>query len=1453
MAYNLPQVPPGPGPGPGSGQRSVSSTARNRSYPNLAPALDRASPTGSFSRNGRLPSGNNSPLAALQPSERPRFVPSVQKGPRSRQRYHTDESGSSPSSNRTSSGTQSDRRSYSMSQHQRVNTRATVPNGRYPSNPYLNRGHRQNPSFNANIIRPEWRDWDDICLSIRGLPSTTTTWDLWSAFGQYGTITYIELDEDNHGTRTGKGRIRFSPPPAKQFWHKLMRINIQGEQAEIDVILLPHREKSLVRSPAGSSYPPRLSLTPRMMEFGVLVHENEIMPMRTINNNTKGEFSLTIDLKPKRLDIAFACYIKDPRRNDPTIQHSSTVGEMEGISEYKAHIPFTHLKKIIFTDIDEHNWSLLIPLSSPPAFFKKRENSGLYSDSRNNWKESDLWNRTVDITYDTSWFKDDPIALPRANQFVDIGRWTTYRITFEKSSLAKWSDMKTALRDFGVKIDHVTVNDFLTVPAQPPKFWDIVDHHISTDVTNANLALLIGTEEIHLPYDVRYQLEVCISHGFLNEVNITAEFLRKLADLSKGRTRRRDRAKDLLMYISEPRVGGSIERSDNFDEKRIYDPMSLFEDKRAMSHYPEISLPEHCQWVRKAVVTPTTIYLSAPAPEPSNRILRKFASYADRFLRIQFTDELSKGRIFPAPESEQNNALFNRVFRTLQNGIRVGGRHFQFLAFGNSQFRENGAYFFCPTEHLTCDNIRSWMGEVNHIRVVAKYAARLGQCFSTTRTPKALPIGQSLKDIPDIERDDWCFTDGVGKIAQGLAQHILKANTRAPPSAFQIRLGGCKGLLVQWPDVPFNEIHLRPSQKKFNSSAKSLEIIKESRFSVATLNKQTINILSCLGVPDSVFTDMLKKQLANYERAMEDPTTAMELLSRYVDQNGITTTIAQMIVDGFMRGQEPFFMAILQVWRAWSMRLLREKARIVVDKGAFVFGCIDETRSLRGHDQSTESSENKDPDTLPQIFLQVPKTGTKPGEPANYTVITGICVVGRNPSLHPGDIRVVEAVDVPALRHLRDVVVFPANGDRDIPSMCSGGDLDGDDFFVIWDPQLIPAEWNYAPMVHEAPKPKELKRDVRVTDLIQFFVRYMKNDSLSTIAHAHLAMSDTLDDGPRDPRCIELAQLHSNAVDYPKTGLEAHLSESLRPRKFPHFMEKAPYKSYRSTKILGQLYDFVTMIDFTPKYDGPFDERILRRYNISDDMLKNARIIKRQYDKAIRQIMNQREIKTEFEVWSTFVLTKPRVGTDYKMQETMGPIVINHRERFRTACIKVAGSRAPEVLYPMIAATYRATWEEVQIALRETQEVDGLGGREIPRRQSTPDAMPLISFPWIFEIELGRIANSKQELELDKIPSVALNSRNNYRGGGSGGDDDDDGDDEYERLVSAGLIGQQLEVEDNGDALDGQDNVSQIGVADATSANITEAAEAESLAQEEIIVLEEDEENGLDVLARLAN
>ncbi|EDO43173.1 predicted protein, partial [Nematostella vectensis] len=70
---------------------------------------------------------------------------------------------------------------------------------------------------------------------------------------------------------------------------------------------------------------------------------------------------------------------------------------------------------------------------------------------------------------------------------------------------------------------------------------------------------------------------------------------------------------------------------------------------------------------------------------------------------------------------------------------------------------------------------------------------------------------------------------------------------------------------------------------------------------------------------------------------------------------------------------------------------------------------------------------------------------------AEYQVATEVMVV-RNPCYYPGDIRVLKLVkNLPQYAYLNDCIVFPTKGSRPHADESSGGDLDGDEFFVSWD------------------------------------------------------------------------------------------------------------------------------------------------------------------------------------------------------------------------------------------------------------------------------------------------------------------------------------------------------------------------------------------------------------------
>ncbi|KAH6671738.1 RNA dependent RNA polymerase-domain-containing protein [Halenospora varia] len=1228
----------------------------------------------------------------------------------------------------------------------------------------------------------EGQDYPSILVRLSGLHPSETTHNLWVNFERLGNIAYIEIEDGTGSRRNGRAKIRFSPPPSTPFWllgnPRGMYVVRQVDamtlyNVQVYVKLQDLKRPPQIHSPIKLhiSYDHKMPLYASKLHFGLIVEPKSLMPLQTITSdeNNPKDLSLTVDLVRKRLTAEFTVTFRDPRtQGDMNYFSELKIGQYDRKNKYIFQIPFGQLNAIYrLNNSDRDSFAIMISLDSPPQFYRKLlDPEGSHSSENPVWSELDLWYRQTDIVYNPKMLHKIPVALRKDRPVIDIGRWTTYLFEFRQSqNSVNFELVKQALQDFN--IETVTLDKITRVPARIPELWSFIDHPTSMHAASDLWALDGKTGTIQLPFEVRYQLEVCISKGLLNEYNITRIFISRLSEMA---SKNAVKARNILEYVDS-------------QDKRIFNPMIIFDDPEALAFSPKTGIPHYCAYSRKATITPSTIYFSSPTVETTNRVLRHYARENEdgRFLRVQFTGEEFEGRINSCADKKRNDELFTRVYRTLYNGIRIGDRHYEFLAFGNSQFRENGAYFFCPTEHLSCDDIRNWMGNFSHINVVAKYAARLGQCFSTTRAINGLSAPE-IVIIKDIERNGHCFTDGVGKISPFLAQMIaeeLKLKSTHPPSAIQFRLGGCKGILVVSPEAEGRQVHIRKSQQKFTAIYNGLEVIRCSHYSCASLNRQTITILSALGVPDGVFLNMLTNQLVSYQDAMNDNNLAINLLLRYIDDNQMTINMATMIRNGFMEAGDPFFLSLLHLWRSWSIKLLKEKAKIIVENGAFVLGCVDETATLRGY--TTPNAPEGEPvseNDLPQIFLQVPDKD----DPNTYVVIEGMCLVGRNPSLHPGDLRVVQAVNVPALHHLRNVVVFPSTGERDIPSMCSGGDLDGDDYFVIWDKELQPKEWNCKPMEYTAPAQKEHDGPVEVTHLMKFFVRFMKNDSLPTIAHAHLAQSDFQDSGVKGNTCLELAALHSKAVDYVKTGEPAEMPKRLRPGKWPHFMEKR-HKSkgaqYSSHKILGQLYDKVESVNFIPKYEASFDRRILSRYKLEDTLLKTVRQIKSKYDTAMRRVMAQQEIKTEFEVWTTFVLSKPRVGSDYKMQEQIGSISEALKEQFRTVCVEAAGGKDFEKLSKFVAGMYKVTKEELDIALAECRSTKVVGGREVPKRKMEPKYMPLISFPWLFEKELGRIATGWTTFEdLEDMGLQSLTMRNDQshtrrRHGGAGDQLDD--------------------------------------------------------------------------------
>jgi len=111
------------------------------------------------------------------------------------------------------------------------------------------------------------------------------------------------------------------------------------------------------------------------------------------------------------------------------------------------------------------------------------------------------------------------------------------------------------------------------------------------------------------------------------------------------------------------------------------------------------------------------------------------------------------------------------MFGLFREGISVGYKRLLFLGCSNNQVRDHGFFLVAPSDGITVDAIRDWAGNLDGITNVAKYLSRLGQVFSTTTNTVEAKSSDCLC-IPDIERNGYCFTDGIGMISPDLAKEV---------------------------------------------------------------------------------------------------------------------------------------------------------------------------------------------------------------------------------------------------------------------------------------------------------------------------------------------------------------------------------------------------------------------------------------------------------------------------------------------------------------------------------------------------------------------------------------------------------------------------------------------------------------------------------------------------------
>ena len=623
--------------------------------------------------------------------------------------------------------------------------------------------------------------------------------------------------------------------------------------------------------------------------------------------------------------------------------------------------------------------------------------------------------------------------------------------------------------------------------------------------------------------------------------------------------------------------------------------------------------------VQRCVVTPTYILFTPYILDQGNRILRDFLTSTNLSMLCVFKmDNFEEGKW-------NNKFLIEYIKYVMYEGFLLGEKKFKFFNFSQSQFRNMSCWLLTnPNEIL------EKTGDYSNIKIVSKFGARVSQTLTTTIKTINIPddhiiyiddvlLKTKIKDDKGNERDvEYTFSDGVGKISYKLAEQISKIiHLNNVPACFQGRFLGCKGVWTTIYDDYSGNIYIRPSQEKFKikrkvNNSNYFELCDYSRYIQAYLNRQVILLMKANGIPDGHFM----KKLKEYRQRLEDEKFVLSLV-HYNEWNNLFQYMSFCDIN---KTNDRLMKSLIESNLYILYNDIKNKARIYVEDSAYVIGIMDEFNILE----------------YGQAFLHIKRKNLD-------LILNKKCTIAKCPCLHPGDVRVLDfksyvegdknTEKYKIFEKYENVLIFPSKGKRPHPNECSGSDLDGDNYFVFYDEDLI-IEDKYLsnPMNYSFSLKSKNKDNIQIKDVIEYFAEYTNLNNLGLIGDAHLALSDKDPKHAKGEIPMRIAQKFSRAVDAPKTGDDVTLDEDENPKKFPHYMCKAPSKTYISNFILGKLYDEINNI-----IDSVTKKKEINKFfydiNLKNEKWENfallAMIFYRDFYEEIISLMKKNDIKGE--------------------------------------------------------------------------------------------------------------------------------------------------------------------------------------------------------------------------------
>jgi len=544
---------------------------------------------------------------------------------------------------------------------------------------------------------------------------------------------------------------------------------------------------------------------------------------------------------------------------------------------------------------------------------------------------------------------------------------------------------------------------------------------------------------------------------------------------------------DEIMEFESPSIKSSIIRNDENLSLNTNNSLKVNEFKIYKEYLEEIDafsiiintsdIPKESEKLEEKIY-----FARSDSKLATNHTLRLLKQkYKVRYIAsINFKDERDK-----KTRSENSVLNFNpkqSLIKLLKNGIKSKMTKYELVYIGhsNSGLKENTFWAIDKEsmERIGFDNLLKDIGDFSNIKKPEKLSKRYAQNFSTS-IPSIKLKGNEYICIDDDKTLDskYEFTDGIGMIRIKIAEEISQVLELSYTSyIFQIRCCGFKGVLVAFNDEIFNKylkmqnvekgtrtsainVIFRKSQKKYEAIEKEimLNIVNwvnsTEKFPPASLNSEFLMILDGLdkdgnlGIRDYI-VGLFKNSLQDISESTNDPVKAYSKLFFGYDISEFSVKFSSILLACEGKLSESLDYKTHQTIKNQIMKqhlipsICDRKYNISIENSFYLIGIIDESDTLQEG----------------EVFVSFRDSNGGIQYLDNKDVL-----VSKTPCYCLSEMRVVKTKNVPYLNHLVNCIAFSKKGNRPLPNCLSGGDLDGDLYFVTFN-EIFCRFKNYPPI-----------------------------------------------------------------------------------------------------------------------------------------------------------------------------------------------------------------------------------------------------------------------------------------------------------------------------------------------------------------------------------------------------